>query len=911
MNNTHERKRFADLFREPPFLKGNILPIAVWPLVCVALGTLLWMGMFAKFNEDKRVAETNVLKEAQALSHAYAQYVSRATEQIDQLTLLIKYDWERSRRPLPLENLSVQGAFPAARYVLTTVIDRHGTPITGSLPPGQWPPNVADREYFLFHRDNTSPALRIGKPNTGRISSKTTIQFTRRLEKADGTFDGVVLVSVEPAYFATFYDRPSFGKSGLIAVIGKDGAVRTARIGGAGEKELGLQAGNALRALPPLDAPGSSSSLHGPEWFADGRARYIAHAALPAYPLTAVVGLSAEEHLAPYWQTRESEQRLAIAGSMVLFLFAVVATLLSARLAWRKHQEAEVQDAYRLATEGGNDGFYMLRALRDKSGTVIDFEVVDCNVRGAAFYGLTREQFVGAKSSKLNPASYFPVLMKTYCSAMESGFYEDELKIPPESPIKVEWVHRRLVRSGTGLAITFRDISQVKAHERELSRMANEDALTALPNRNWLAHFLPEALQRAGQTDAMLALLFVDLDNFKNVNDSLGHSAGDELLHAAALRLKSMVRPGDHVARLGGDEFTVILQPVAHEDAASAVAVRIAEAFRHPFELSRGSNVVGASIGISLFPRDGKDAETLLKNSDIAMYHAKAEGKGSHRLYEHSLSELLQNRLDTERALRLALEQNQFTLHYQPRVRATSGELCAMEALVRWRHPKLGMMPPLEFIPLAEETGRILKLGELVLEQACAQIAQWREMRLPLVPVSINVSPYQFNHGDIRNTFADCLARYKLEAGLVEIEITESSMMGEQAEVSAELSGLRALGIKLLVDDFGTGYSSLSQLQRIDIDGLKVDRAFIAELGKTAEGEVFFRAIMSMAHALGVSVVAEGVENEEQLRVLQSLSCDEVQGYFISRPVPASEAQLLMQRRFLLPTQDKISLTAA
>ncbi len=896
------------LFRKLAFLKQSITLVALWPALCVLLGALLWLGMFAKFAEDRRSAERAALQEARTLAAAYSLYLTRAVEQIDHLTLLVKYEWENSS--LSLEALAEQGLFPVERYALVAVVDSEGKPITGNRPLGAMPPLVSDRDYFIFHRDNPSRRLRIGKPIAGRISGRTVIQFSRRIETPDGSFGGVVLVSVEPASFASYYDRSGLGKAGLLAMIGGDSDLRMASIGDISRKPESYD-GSVLRIVPEMSKLDGGDALLGPQWFVDNQARFVAMSALDAYPLIAMVGLSEEERLAPYWQARRTQTLLAFAGSAFLALFAVVATLLSARLAWRKHQEAEVQEAYRLATEGGNEGFYMLRALRDRQGNVTDFEVVDCNVRGAAFYGLTREQFVGAKSSALNTPEYFPLLMKTYCSAMESGYYEDELKIPPGSPIKVEWVHRRLVRSGTGLAITFRDISQIKAHERELSRMANEDALTGLPNRNWLRHYLPQALEEAQESDSMMALLFVDLDNFKNVNDSLGHTAGDELLHAAAMRLKAVVRPTDHVLRLGGDEFTVILQPVAHVDDAAAVATRVADAFRHPFELARGKSFIGASIGVSMFPRDGQDAEALLKNADIAMYQAKSEGKGNFRFYESSMSELLKARLDMENALQQALLQDQFLLHYQPRVCAKSGRLLALEALVRWQHPDLGLVPPLAFIPLAEESGLILKLGEIVMEQACAQLAQWKNRGLPVVPVSINVSPYQFNQGNIRDTIAGCLARHALDPGLVEIEITESSMMGEQDEVSAELSGLRALGIKLLVDDFGTGYSSLSQLQRLDMDVLKVDRAFTGQLCKSAEGEVFFRAIMSMAHALGMSVVAEGVESEEQLRALQALSCDEIQGYYISRPVPAEAVQALMLRPCLWPEPQAASLPAA
>jgi diguanylate cyclase (GGDEF)-like protein len=899
MNQPPHASQRISLFRRLSFLKESIWLIAVWPAVSLALGSLLWSAVHLRLNEDRVAIEQNASKETRALAHAYSQYLARAIEQIDQLSMLVKYQWEQAPQPVTIEDLVQQGALPVAQYAVFAVINTAGVPVTGNRPLGEKPPVVTDREYFAYHRDHSSPELLIGKPTVERLSGKTVIQFTRRLERADGRFDGIVLVSVDPSYFGFFYDGSGLGQTGVLAVVGKDGVVRATHTGGGNAAQNSI----TLRDVPRMDT--MNGALFDRRWFSDLRERYVAAEQMTQYPLLAIVGLSREERLASHLRTAEHYRSMALASSFFLMLFALVATLLSVRLAWRKHRDTEVQEAYRIATEGGNEGFYMLRALRDRNNRVIDFEVVDCNERGAALYGVTRVEFVGARSSMLNPPAYFRVLLQTYCKAIESGFYEDEFHVPHESPLRVEWVQRRLVRSGTGLAITVRDISQIKAHERELSRLANEDALTALPNRHWLQNYLPGALQQAQRTDSMMALLFVDLDNFKNVNDTLGHSAGDELLHAAALRLKAMVRPTDHVVRLGGDEFTVVLEPVADEDDAAAVAARIADAFHHPFELSRGKHLVGASIGISLFPRDGGDAETLLKNSDIAMYRAKTDGKGGYRFYDRSLSEILKNRLDTERALQQALVQNQFELHYQPRIDAQTGELRAVEALVRWRHPERGLISPAEFIPLAEETGLILRLGELVLEMACAQMARWRQEKLPLVPVSINVSPYQFNHGDIRGTFSQCLERHQLESHLVEIEITESSMIGDHVEVANELEGLRALGIKLLVDDFGTGYSSLSQLQRLDMDVLKVDRAFTAALCKSSEGEVFIHAIVSMAHALGMTVVAEGVETLEQLQVLQDLACDEVQGYLIARPMPAADLPALLHRRYLLPLSRK------
>jgi diguanylate cyclase (GGDEF)-like protein len=512
-----------------------------------------------------------------------------------------------------------------------------------------------------------------------------------------------------------------------------------------------------------------------------------------------------------------------------------------------------------------------------------------------------RADLIGTKFSGLFANGYQQEVLPEYRRAMEIGFYEKELKVPTCSSLQVNWVHSRLVRSGDGLAVTLRDISETKAHEEALSRLANADALTALPNRHWLMSYLPKAVERARSSDKILALLFVDLDDFKNINDTLGHAAGDELLQAAAKRLKSVVRPSDSVVRLGGDEFTIILEDVDSDTDVSQVAERMIKVLGEPFVLSPESrHVVHASIGISMFPQDGEHGETLLKHADIAMYAAKAGGKANYQFFRPHLSDNLVARLNNERALRLAIERNEFVLHYQPRVDTFSGELRSIEALVRWTHAERGLVQPNNFIAMAEETGLIVPLGELVIQRVCAQLAHWKRQGLPIVPVSINVSPRQFNQGNLSELLALCMKQHDISASLIEIEITESCMVGDDHAVSEQLAAIAALGMKLLVDDFGTGYSSLSQLRRLDMDGLKVDRAFTAQLCHGKEDETFFLAMLSMAHALGMSVVAEGVETLEQLRILQALSCDEVQGYLISKPVPASEVPSLMLKRFLL-----------
>jgi diguanylate cyclase (GGDEF)-like protein len=342
-----------------------------------------------------------------------------------------------------------------------------------------------------------------------------------------------------------------------------------------------------------------------------------------------------------------------------------------------------------------------------------------------------------------------------------------------------------------------RDISDAKAHVDELERRSNEDALTALPNRYWLQTYLPQAIARATVNHAELAVLFIDLDGFKAVNDALGHSAGDELLRIAARRLKVAVRPQDKVARFGGDEFVIILEHIAGERDAAHVAERVLQAFQENFTVSRGMQSVGASIGVSLFPVDGTDADTLLRNADNAMYSVKTSGKRGCRFYGSQSTGTVRGRVGLEAELRHALECNQFIMHYQPRVDLVAGTTCSMEALVRWVHPTKGLLGPLEFVPLAEETGLILRLGEMVVDKVSAQLRHWAQAGLTLVPVSMNVSPRQFNDADIANILLTSLATHHIDPKFIEVELTESSMIGENPKMSHVVTAIHNMGSKL------------------------------------------------------------------------------------------------------------------
>ena len=882
--------------KELAFLRNSYAFILAWPLIGILLISAVWWSYYAGIEQDKKLLHTNALKDTASLSRAYAQYLNRTIEQLDQISMHVKYDWEHSSGALRLGELRSQGLFTASQFALVAILDKHGNPVTSTAPMEAWQDSTLKGQFF-YHQFNNSSAMQIGLPVVINSSGKPVVQFTRRLEDAAEEFDGIVVISVDPSYFSSFYDEQSIGKSGLLAVLSNEGVVGTSRVG----NTLSHASADIFTKDLSIKTPIGTDYFPGKSIFVDQKSRFLGWQSLDAYKVTAVVGLSEQELLSTHEDAWKHTKNSTVIATIVLILFAVIATWMSTRLAWRKYQAKEVRDTYRLATEGTDEGFYMMNALHDIHGNIMDFQVIDCNAKGALFFGLNREELVGMNMSSLQGEHYFKTMIATYSKAMEVGFYEDEYEMADVSPMNIAWAKRRLVRSGSSLAVTIQDISAKKDAERELHRLANRDGLTGLHNRHWLLGYLPKAISRAKAGDQMIALLFIDLDGFKNVNDTQGHVAGDHLLKSVASRLQSVLRPSDNVVRLGGDEFLVALEPVEQDSKSARVAERIAEAFKQPFWWEGIKHEIGASIGISIFPRDGEDTETLLKNADIAMYSVKAAGKGHYDFFKPEIYTKLKTRFDMEQALSYAIEADQFVLHYQPRLNTITGEMTSMEALVRWMHPDKGMIPPIEFIPIAESTGMILRLGDMVIEKACAQIATWKEAQLPVVPVSINASARQFNTGHLPQKLAECLKKYSVAASLLEVEITESAMMGEDNAIIAELSAIRALGIKLLVDDFGTGYSSLSQLQRLDMDILKIDRVFTNELTRSNEGEIFFKAIVSMAHALDMTVVAEGVETKEQLAALRRLSCDEIQGYLISRPLPADQIPLLLKQLFLLP----------
>ncbi len=431
---------------------------------------------------------------------------------------------------------------------------------------------------------------------------------------------------------------------------------------------------------------------------------------------------------------------------------------------------------------------------------------------------------------------------------------------------------------------------RLNEHTARIEYLATHDALTGLPNRMLLAERVKHLIASARLGGDMLALLFLDLDRFKHINDSFGHGLGDELLKVVALRLLQTVRDTDTVTRLGGDEFVVLLTGLADMDAVNAVIAKILHCIEQPVVIGDQTLFVTASAGAALFPDDGHDLASLLKNADAAMYRAKDEGGNIVRYYATDMSEHARRQLEFASALRLALTRGEFDLYYQPRVDLASRSLVGMEALLRWRHPSRGLVPPCEFISAAEENGLIVPIGAWAIAAACRQARAWQDEGLPAVPIAVNVSGRQTRCAeDLLAQVQDGLARHGLPGHRLEIELTESVVMHEPERLREMLAALGQLGVRIAIDDFGTGYSSLACLKRFPFSLLKIDRSFIGDLPRDTDDAAIARAIVSMGHALGLRVVAEGVETEAQVRLLLEMGCDEAQGYLFGRPLGAAD----------------------
>ena len=510
--------------------------------------------------------------------------------------------------------------------------------------------------------------------------------------------------------------------------------------------------------------------------------------------------------------------------------------------------------------------------------------------------GYTREEALGQTPRLVKSGKHSDYFYQRLWQTLEAGkvfreifinrrkngdlYYEEKSISPLRDPVSGEITH--FVSAG-------KDISERMHTQQRLDHLAHHDSLTELPNRLLLLDRLQLATGRARRHGKQLAALFLDLDRFKQINDTLGHSTGDRLLRAVAGRLSKCLRQGDTVARLGGDEFAILLEDLDHPEDVAPILEKLLDTMRHPFVLEGQEFFLSFCIGIGMYPQDGGDAETLLRNADTAMYRAKAEGRSGYRFYTADMNARAFERLDLESKLRRALERDEFVLHYQPKLDLGSDRVVGVEALLRWRHPEQGLVPPGEFIPTLEETGMIVPVGRWVLHEACRQARAWREAGLPPLTMAVNLSTHQFRRDDVCALVREVLASHAIDPAELELEITESALMDDVGHAAASILCLREQGVRVAIDDFGTGYSSLAYLKRFAINTLKIDRTFVRDLCDNQDDAAIVAAVLAMAQRLQLQVVAEGVETQAQLEFLRSEGCDQVQGYLLARPMSGSQ----------------------
>lgn len=873
----------------------------VWGAACLALSLLLWSATLVKITADRGELLRDTRAEVGARAKAYGEQVLRTVAQVDQISKAIKYQWEKRRVTLDIEEQFRNGVYENAIYPV--VIDRDGYSVSAgrNLPSRSY---MGDLELFKILRDQPGKGLVIMPPAMGRggFSGRLVIRMGRRLEKPDGSFDGVVLVAIEPSYLASFHDESQLAPGDFITVRMVNGPLLASK-GGVGSTHVFYNS-------PPGFVGDVGVRDDDGHRFVDGEPRLVGWRQLNGYPLVTLAAISRNNALQPYASTQFAYLTIATIGTLLLLLVTMVGAVNQIRNAARRRHELQVQSTFRLAVDGAREAFYMMRPTLLPDGRIDRVYIEDCNERAAEMSGVPRTVLVGKSCTDFLEGRELQALHQFFTRVLDQGFAEDEFHIRYGSTHAAGWFQRRGIRSGPGVAVTVRDVSEARQQAETLSAMARTDALTGLPNRHWLNDYLPASLRRAGQAGQRVAMFYIDLDNFKNINDALGHRVGDQILRATSLQLRSALRPEDHLVRVGGDEFVAIIEAAGDPESLGLLAARLIGAVTvanaGPGESSASELAVRlpplrASVGISVFPQDGRDVDSLIQAADIAMYEAKSLGKSQYHFYDNRFAQRIRDRISLENALEKAIRNDEFVVYYQPRADARTGQLASMEALVRWRHPERGLLAPVEFIAVAEQTRLIIRLGELVLSKVCEQMAIWRDQGLPVRPVSVNVSALQLRGDGLRMALATSLHRYGLPSSQIAIELTESSMLDEEGVAHEELRKLREMGIELQIDDFGTGYSSLSMLQELEIDVVKIDQSFTRKLGTDEQSKALCESIVSIGRSLDITIVAEGVETPTQLRLLQEMGCDEIQGYLISLPLPPEKIPPLMTSQFFPP----------
>ena len=856
------------------------------PLFALLLLAAIWAACLHAIDTERARAETALQDSSRELIDTYEAQMARSLGGLDQTLGVIKYAAELKGAAAALPALAQQGLLPSALVFTVSISDRNGT-LIASNPPAA-PQSVAAQRYFQLHREHDSDAPLVSRAIHGADGPDWHLHFTRRLNDGAGHFAGIALVKVDPAYFTSGYERGRLGEHGLLGLYGSDGVFRAQRVG---DK---VSWGQAAPRAPGAAGAAVADPAPSEQW--DGVRRTLSMRRLRGFPLSVVVGLAEREQMAGFRQHRRNYLWQAGLASAALVLIVALICLWSWQLAKTRRGIRRAQETYAAASEASLDAFFVLRSVLDADGAITDFVIDVTNSRAEKMTGMSKQALSGMTLSAMLPGFYSKGIFAHLVHVTEAGgVHEGEWQNAMPS-VGASWLHRQVVGVEGGLVAIVRDITARKLAEDRILHLAHHDALTGLPNRILIADRLDQAILNAQRHRGGVAVAFIDLDGFKMVNDGLGHNAGDALLKIVAQRMSDCLRRNDTVGRFGGDEFVIILSDQdADAGPVSPVLEKVREALTQPIALEGQEVRVSCSMGVVRYPRDGVGTDALLMKADAAMYRAKESGKNNIQFYTSEMTASVEEKLVLLEGLRQALDARQFRLLYQPKIDLRSGLIFGVEALIRWDHPEQGLVSPQRFIPLAEESGLIVAIGEWVLQTACRQNRAWQLAGLTPVKMSVNVSPRQFEDKRLLERVAAALDESGMQACDLELEVTESVMMRHLQQSVLKMRELTAMGISLSIDDFGTGYSSLSALKSFPISRLKIDQSFVRELGGNADDQAIAMAIISLGHQLNLRVIAEGVETEVQRHFLFENGCDEMQGYLFSRPVAADAIQALLE----------------
>jgi diguanylate cyclase (GGDEF)-like protein len=879
---------------------GAVFGLAVWRdrpirylilcgvllIAAIVVSTAIMVGNFRNraLSDSERELKNTALILAEQIDRSFQGLElvqSSVTDKIQSLGIASSDDYARQMSGRDVHLMLKASISGLVHIDAITLINADGKLLNFSRYWPAPPLDVTDRDYFKAFKSDAQLTSFMSLPVHNRGNSTWTVFLVRKITAPNGEFLGLVLGAVELSYFERLFGSIVLRDGSSITLYRSDGILLTRypRI----ESVIGKSFESPINALGNSDS-GTARFIGKME----GKDRLLAAHRLAHYPLFVSVAMDTSAALASW---HKETNILLSAGSIAGLTVAIMILLIVRQLA-----QAHIFSTRRLALEKQR----LDTAINNMSQGLIMFDsaerLVVCNDFYIDMYGLSRHiakpgcSLLALLRHRVETGGFSHHDPERYRLELLAG-----LALGKITNVIVETAKGREVSvtsspmTGGGWVATHEDITERRRAEAKIAYMAHHDALTDLPNRLRLCEQLRQMLARS-KRGVQLAVFCLDLDQFKDVNDALGHRVGDLLLQSVADRLRQCIRDADMVARLGGDEFAIVQVDATQPTDATSLASRLIEAINAPYELDSYQVVVGLSIGIALAPNDGLDPDQLLRNADMALYRAKADGRGLYRFFEPEMDARMQARRRLEIDLRKAIANSEFELFYQPLVDMQTEHVTGFEALIRWHHPERGLVSPVDFIAVAEETGLIVPLGDWVLRQACAEAATWPSA----VKVAVNLSPIQFKNKNLLLSVVSALAASGLSPSRLELEITEAVLLQETDATLAILHELRGLGVRISMDDFGTGYSSLGYLRKFPFDKIKIDRSFIFDMSDHDDSLAIVRAVIAMGNSLGIATTAEGVETRGQFKQLKLEGCTEVQGYLFSPPKPAAELKGLL-----------------